>query len=170
MQQSPQNMADSRSPEAQRVWQKLQNEDHYVENLVNAIHGSKSNVTGSSAKAKLDKFDSENASSVNESLSRRIKHQAISKGFSEDGIRNNISEQKESVQDKHGEMVDKNNVQYNSAKKDNERQEATVQKRADTYEKNREFFHSGGSLGIGKNTRNDERVEQQKASNNLIKE
>jgi hypothetical protein len=163
--------ADRRSPEAQRAWQQLQRDDHYVQEVVTNIEQSRIGVSGSNASTKLEQFTEQHQQKINQNHGEVVKHQAISKGFSEDRIRNNIAKQKESVQDHHGEMVDQNNVLNNSAKKDNELLESTVNKQVDKYEEDRIGKGGIGTLGhlvngVGKP---DENVEKQKASNNLIK-
>ena len=41
-----QKMADQRSPEAQKVWRKLQDNDHCVQNIVSNISHSRAEVSG----------------------------------------------------------------------------------------------------------------------------
>ena len=197
-----QKWADQNSPQAQRVWQKLQNEDHYVEDLVNNIRGGKSEVSGGTATQKLDKFTNDNSHRVDQKPESTIQQYAINKDLPVDSMKNDIGGKRETLQQRHADIGIENAIQYQSVKKHNEMEESRVQKRADKYEEDRigqgdstkyvveklDKFTSGltgnrigapdkySDMDSNNSTSIDnasktpaEQVEQQKASNNLIK-
>ena len=132
-----QKMADRRSPEAQRVWQKLQNDDHYVANLVNAIGSGKEAVSGESAIPKLDQFTHDNQDKVNRDPAGQIKQSTNDDSFNPETIRNNITNTEVKLKTKFDRINTENATQHKDVKQDNENKTSIVQQQVDNYERNR---------------------------------
>ena len=133
-----QRMADQRSPEAQKVWQKLQNEDHYVANLVNSIGRGKSAVSGEGAAQQMAGFTSDNQDKVNRDPAGQIK-QSINNddNFNPEAIRNNLTKTEVRLKAEFDRMNTENAVQHINVKQDHANETSRVQNKVDNYEKDR---------------------------------
>jgi hypothetical protein len=158
-----QKMADQRSPEAQKVWRKLQDNDHYVQNIVSNISHSRAEVSGEIATEKLDRFTNENSGKISQEVGKDVKQYAANQGMNIDNFKDNIQNAGKNLQEKHVEVIAENATQYKAVKTNNELEESKVKKQVDRYEENR----LGKSLGIGgpdgnvKNTVVDQGVYEQ---------
>ncbi len=140
-----QRMADTRSPEAQRVWKKLQNDDNYVQNIVANIGHSRAGVSGEGATQKLDQFTNENNKTINQDTGRNVRQHAANQGMNVDNFKDNIQDAEKNLKGQHKEITSKNATQYKAIKANNETEESIIQKQVGKYEEDR----FGKNLGIG---------------------
>ena len=132
-----QQMADKHSHEAQQVWMKLQNDDHYVQKLIDNIGHSRVEVSGGSATHKLDQFTDRHNADISHDTKTIIKQHAADEGVNVDTLHENLQGAKGSIEQKLDHVTGENSVQYKSVKKHNEMEEIRVQKQADKYEEDR---------------------------------
>lgn len=131
-------MADQRTPTAQKVWQKLQNEDHYVQNLVSTISNQRAQVSGETADQQLALFNNKHDQQMNQDTTgQKVKEHAANQGLDADNFQDSIKEHNRTLAQKHQEMTTENATQYVEVKNINEKEEARVQKLADKYEADR---------------------------------
>jgi len=132
-----QRMADQRSPEAQKVWQRLQADDHYVTNLVNAIGSGKAAVSGDNAAQRLTEFTDNNQEKVNRNSIEQVKQTTDDDGFNPAAIRNNITNREISLKREFNKMDSENATQHADVKQNSEHEAARVQQLTDKYEEDR---------------------------------
>ncbi|MEI6187986.1 MAG: hypothetical protein WCP46_05750, partial [Alphaproteobacteria bacterium] len=131
-------MADQRTPTAQKVWQKLQNEDHYVQNLVSTISSQRAQTSGAEADKQLDLFTKKHDQQVNQdNVGQKVKEHAANQGLDVDNFTDNIKEKKDVLEQKHQEMTTENAAQYVEVKNTNEKEASRLQDLADKYEEDR---------------------------------
>jgi hypothetical protein len=131
-------MADQRTPTAQKVWQKLQNEDPYVKNLVSTISSQRAQTSGVEADKQLDLFTKQHDQQVNQdNVGQKVKEHAANQGLDVDNFADNIKEKKDVLEQKHQEMTTENAAQYVEVKNTNEKEASRLQDLADKYEKDR---------------------------------
>lgn len=140
-----QRMADTRSPEAQRVWKKLQNDDNYVQSIVANIGHSREGVSGEAATQKLDQFTNENSKTINQDTGSNIRQHAANQGMNVDNFKDNIQDAGKNLKEQHKEITSENATQYKAVKDNNEIEESRTQQQVDKYEKNR----LGKDVGLG---------------------
>lgn len=140
-----QRMADTRSPEAQRVWKKLQNDDNYVQNIVANIGHSREGVSGEAATQKLDQFTNENSKTINQDTGSNIRQHAANQGMNVDNFKDNIQGAGKNLKEQHKEITAENATQYKAVKDNNETEESRAKKQVGKYEEDR----FGKNLGIG---------------------
>jgi len=143
-------MADQRTPTAQKVWQKLQNEDHYVQNLVSTISSQRAQTSGAGADKQLDLFTKKHDQQVNQdNVGQKVKEHAANQGLDVNNFADNIKEKKDVLEQKHQDMTTENAAQYVEVKNTNEKEASRLQDLADKYEKDRIGKGMGGKmLGI----------------------
>jgi hypothetical protein len=131
-------MADQRTPTAQKVWQKLQNEDHYVQNLVTTISSQRAQTSGVEADKQLDEFTKQHDQQVSQdNVGQKVKEHAANQGLDVDNFADNIKEKKDVLEQKHQEMTTENAAQYVEVKNTNEKESSRLQDLADKYEEDR---------------------------------
>ena len=131
-------MADQRTPTAQKVWQKLQNEDHYVQNLVSTISSQRAQTSGVEADKQLDLFTKQHDQQVNQdNVGQKVKEHAANQGLDVNNFADNIKEKKDVLEQKHQEMTTENAAQYVEVKNTNEKESSRLQDLADKYEEDR---------------------------------
>jgi len=131
-------MADQRTPTAQKVWQQLQNEDHYVQNLVSTISSQRAQNSGAEADKQLDLFTKKHDQQVNQdNIGQKVKEHAVNQGLDVDNFPDSIKEKKDILAQKHQEMTTENAAQYVEVKNTNEKEASRLQDLADKYEEDR---------------------------------
>ena len=131
-------MADQRTPTAQKVWQKLQNEDHYVQNLVSTISSQRAQTSGVEADKQLDLFTKQHDQQVNQdNVGQKVKEHAANQGLDVNNFADNIKEKKDVLEQKHQEMTTENAARYVEVKNTNEKEASRLQDLADKYEEDR---------------------------------
>lgn len=131
-------MADQRTPTAQKVWQKLQNEDHYVQNLVSTISSQRAQTSGVEADKQLDLFTKQHDQQVSQdNVGQKVKEHAANQGLDVNNFADNIKEKKDILAQKHQEMTTENAAQYVEVKNTNEKEASRLQDLADKYEEDR---------------------------------
>jgi hypothetical protein len=131
-------MADQRTPTAQKVWQKLQNEDHYVQNLVSTISSQRAQTLGVEADKQLDLFTKQHDQQVNQdNIGQKVKEHAANQGLDVNNFADNIKEKKDVLEQKHQEMTTENAAKYVEVKNTNEKEASRLQDLADKYEEDR---------------------------------
>ena len=132
-----QTMADRRSPEAQRVWRKLQNDDNYVQNVLANIGRSRDGVSGAVGSQKLEQFTDEHNKTINQDTGSNIRQHATNQGMNMDNFQNNIQTTGSNLKEQHQKITSENAIQYKTTKDHNEIKESRVQKQVDKYEEAR---------------------------------
>lgn len=131
-------MADQRTPTAQKVWQRLQNEDHYVQNLVSTISSQRAQTSGAEADKQLDLFTKQHDQQVSqENVGQKVKEHAANQGLDVDNFADNIKETKDALEQKHQEITTENAARYAEVKNTNEQEASRLQDLADKYEEDR---------------------------------
>ena len=131
-------MADQRTPTAQKVWQRLQNEDHYVQNLVSTISSQRAQTSGAEADKQLDLFTKKHDQQVNQdNVGQKVKEHAANQGLDVNNFADNIKEKKDVLEQKHQEMTTENAAKYEEVKNTNEKEASRLQDLADKYEEDR---------------------------------
>jgi hypothetical protein len=106
------DMADKRSPEAQRVWQNIQREDHYVDDLANNISHNRQQVSGANAANSLDQFPNEHSVKITQNSEEKVKQHAKDKGQDIDELtgaaQKAIQISSDTTQNKHKTMIKEN--------------------------------------------------------------
>jgi hypothetical protein len=145
-----QKMADTRSPEAQRVWKKLQNDDNYVQNIVANIGHSRVVVSGEAAIQKLDQFTNENSKTINQDPGSNIRQHAANQGMNVDNFKDNIQDAGKNLKEQHKEITAENATQYKAVKDNNEIEESRTRQQVDKYESDR--MGQGGASKLAMET------------------
>jgi hypothetical protein len=131
-------MADQRTPTAQKVWQKLQNEDHYVQNLVSTISSQRAQTSGVEADKQLDLFTKQHDQQVNQdNVGQKVKEHAANQGLDVNNFADNIKEKKDVLEQKHQDMTTENAAKYEEVKNTNEKEASRLQDLAGKYEEDR---------------------------------
>ena len=130
-------MADQRSPEAQKVWQKLQNEDQYVQNLVHTIGSGRTHASGEVATQRLDRFTEENSHKVNQDPGQKVRQHATEQGMKLDEFKENIHQNKNNLEQEYNVMQAENTVHRKQELDHSKKEEAKMQKQVNQYEKDR---------------------------------
>ncbi len=155
-----QKMADRRSPEAQKVWQKLQNSDHYVQNIVAKIAQDRESVSGAKATEQLDQFTNQHEDKVASNPKAVISQQAREQGMELDGFKGQIQQRASNLFQEHQKMTNKNTEQYKNIKQYNEQEEKIVAKQVKKYEEDRigkGFIGTVGGIIDGVGNPNDKK-------------
>jgi hypothetical protein len=153
------NMADKRSPEAQRVWQNIQKEDHYVHDLANNISNSRQQVSGANAANNLDQFSNEHSSRMTQNPEERVRQYARDQGQNieelKGGVEKAIQISRNNTENQHKTMIGKNGQEHATIKKYNEYEEEILSADVKKYERNR-IGRLGGIANVVGNPNNAE--------------
>lgn len=126
-----------RDPDVMRVWNKMQAEDGYVQNLVSNISSGRSKVSGDNANAGLDSFSKQHQQKINQNVESQINDIAISDNFDSTKIIQNIDTSKSNLAGQTKKLMTENSDQYSSIKQHNEWERQDLQAQVDQYEKDR---------------------------------
>ena len=146
------NMADRRSGEAQRVWQNIQREDHYIADLEHNISHSRHQVSGANAANNMDRFTNEHSSKITQNAEERVKQHAKDNGQDIDELtakaQKVIHDSEENTHNQHQAIIGKNNEQRGAIEKYNKDEEKILNDDVKKYEKDR-IGQGITSKGIG---------------------
>lgn len=130
-------MADRRSPEAQKVWQKLQQEDHYVQDVMHNIRQGRATVSGASGREQLDRFTNQHQDKISNNPDYAIKEYAEQQGMNVGGFKKQLQEQGDSLKKKHENIRDKNLERYAQVRSETESKEQKATQQVEKYEEDR---------------------------------
>ncbi len=119
-------MASNYTPEARAVWKKIQNQDHYVEDLVNKIAQDREKASGDNASKRLDGFSKDANNQISDDVSSNIKQHAKNQGLDTDNIQNNMKNKKTDLNEKFVDMKGENNQQYKESAHNSRQAEGTI--------------------------------------------
>lgn len=135
------NMADRRSGEAQRVWQNIQREDHYVDDLANNISHSRQQVSGANAANNMNQFTNDYGSKITQNSEGRVKQQVKDHGQDIDELRGEtqwvIRGSEGKIKNRYEEMQTKNNMQRGAIEQYNTDKEKALRDDVEKYEQDR---------------------------------
>lgn len=142
-----QKWADSRSPEAQMAWSKLQNDDHYVQDLVRNNHQQKSAISGAGASEQLNQFTNYHQEKITTNPDTTIKNLAEGKGMKVAGFKEGLQERGGNLVKQHQDITSYNSDQYKTVRGGNELLEKATEEQVKKYETDRIGKGFTGTLG-----------------------
>ncbi|KAJ6634450.1 Serine recombinase PinE [Pseudolycoriella hygida] len=145
-------MASKRTPEAQRVWQQMQGEDHYVQNLVSNIGNQRHNITGTEAHQKLDDFSSKGQATIDHDHAHKVQQHALEQGLDTSKISKNIKDDEARLTAQHSDITEHNRIQHYSIEHANNIEAQDKRQEVNQYEKDRigtGFITSNIAKGLG---------------------
>lgn len=140
-------MADRRSPEAQKAWQKLQQEDHYVQDVMHNIRQGRAAVSGASGREQLDRFTNQHQDKISNNPDTAIREYAEQQGMNVGGFKKQLQEQGDSLKKKHENIRDKNLEKYAQVRSETESKEQKATQQVEKYEEDRIGKGFIGTLG-----------------------
>lgn len=140
-------MADRRSPEVQKAWQKLQQEDHYVQDVMHNIRQGRAIVSGASGREQLDRFTNQHQGKISNNPDTAIRKYAEQQGMNVDGFTEQLQERGVNLEQEHRNIRDKNLEKYAKVRSETESKEQKARQQVDKYEEDRIGKGRIGTLG-----------------------
>lgn len=140
-------MADRRSPEAQKSWNKLQQDDHYVQDVMTNIRQGRSSVSGTTGREELDRFTNQHQEKITNNPDAAIREHAEQQGMKVEGVKEQLQERGVNLAKEHQNITNKNSEQYENVKAYNESEEKVTKKQVKKYEEDRIGKGFTGTLG-----------------------